>query len=289
MLITFSQNAAICTLNGSSTLAGGFTDSRGLIMQLQAIAGKGTMTEDDIIKLICAGGKAMDVGIKALYQSTAQPMLRFFVYKGVSGDDAKDVLQETFIKIVRNVGSCNGDGAAKAWIWQVARNCLIDHQRKQLAGGNLESAKAAKAAITEAANAAALHDAETSLEHGVKITRLPYVGDISKSIEKIPISDGVASTVSDKQWEHLENTVHDHKDILCSTASIDECVAVGLGEFCKLEPERTLVLMLQMDGISIDEIGVRIGRTMAATKEYLSQCKKKIQPFIAHCTELLVN
>ena len=45
--------------------------------------------------------------------------------------------------------------------------------------------------------------------------------------------------------------------------------------------------MLQMDGLSIEEIGLRIGRTMAATKEYLSQCKKKVQPFIAHCTELL--
>ena len=45
--------------------------------------------------------------------------------------------------------------------------------------------------------------------------------------------------------------------------------------------------LLQMDGHSIEEIGLRIGRTIAATKEYLSQCKKKIQPYIAHCTELL--
>jgi hypothetical protein len=45
--------------------------------------------------------------------------------------------------------------------------------------------------------------------------------------------------------------------------------------------------MLQMDGLSVEEIGHRIGRTIAATKEYLSQCKKKIQPYIAHCTDLL--
>jgi DNA-directed RNA polymerase specialized sigma24 family protein len=60
-----------------------------------------------------------------------------------------------------------------------------------------------------------------------------------------------------------------------------------LEKFNRVEPERAMVLMLQMDGLSIDEIGLRIGRTMAATKEYLSQCKKKIQPFIAHCTDLL--
>jgi hypothetical protein len=42
-----------------------------------------------------------------------------------------------------------------------------------------------------------------------------------------------------------------------------------------------------MEGESIEEIGNRIGRTIAATKEYLSQCKKKLLPFISHCRELL--
>ena len=64
-------------------------------------------------------------------------------------------------------------------------------------------------------------------------------------------------------------------------------MSAGLDEFGKREPERALVLLLQMDGHSIEEIGLRIGRTIAATKEYLSQCKKKIQPYIAHCIELL--
>lgn len=205
-------------------------------MRLHAIAARGTMTEDDIIKLICTGGKAMDAGVKALYQSAAQPMLRFFVYKGVSGDDAKDVLQDTFVKIVRNVASFSGDGAAKAWIWQVARNCLTDHQRKQ---GSLASHETA---------------------------------------------------VNDDQWKSLEETTPDPSASTCgNVGKLDECVSLGLDQFNRTDPERAMVLMLQMDGFSIDEIGLRIGRTMAATKEYLSQCKKKIQPFIAHCTDLLAN
>jgi DNA-directed RNA polymerase specialized sigma24 family protein len=44
-----------------------------------------------------------------------------------------------------------------------------------------------------------------------------------------------------------------------------------------------------MDGLAIEAIGQRIGRSVAATKEYLSQCRKKIQPFIAHCAELLAS
>ena len=192
------------------------------------------MTEEDIIKLIRAGGKAMDAGVKALYDTTAQPMLRFFVYRGTSGDEAKDILQETFIKIVRSAGSYSGQGEAKSWIWQIARNCLIDHQRKQGSLANHETA------------------------------------------------------VNDEQWESLAQTTPDPNATSCAVpGSVDECVSAGLDQFNRREPERALVLMLQMDGMSIEDIGLRIGRTIAATKEYLSQCKKKIQPYIAHCTDLL--
>lgn len=194
------------------------------------------MTEEDIVKLIRSGGKPMDAGVKALYEIAAQPMLRFFVYKGASRDEANDVLQETFIKIVRSASSFAGDGTAKAWIWQIARNCLIDHQRKQGSLANHETA------------------------------------------------------VNDEHWETLEQTTADPNAAAClSPDSVDECVSAGLETFNRREPDRALALMLQMDGLSIEEIGARIGRTIGATKEYLSQCKKKIQPFIAHCTELLAN
>ena len=178
----------------------------------------------------------MDAGVKALYQNTAPAMLRFFVSQGVSGDEAKDVLQETIVKVVRSVASFSGVGAARSWIWQVARNCLIDHQRKVGALANHETA------------------------------------------------------VNDEQWERLENSTEDTNGANCTTGgSVDECMAAGLEIFSNQEPQRALVLMLQMDGLSIEEIGHQIGRTVAATKEYLSQCKKKIQPFIAHCTDLLAT
>ena len=192
------------------------------------------MTEEDIIKLIRTGGKAMVAGVKALYENTAQPMLRFFVYQGTSGDEAQDILQETLIKIVRSADSYSGQDKAKSWIWQIARNCLIDHQNKQGSRAKHEIA------------------------------------------------------VNDEQWESLEQTAPDPSSASCAApGSVDECVSAGLEKFNRREPERAFVLMLQMDGLSIEEIGHRIGRTMAATKEYLSQCKKKIQPYIAHCTDLL--
>jgi RNA polymerase sigma-70 factor (ECF subfamily) len=192
------------------------------------------MTEEDIIKMIRMGGRAMDTGTKALYQTLGQSLLRFFVYRGTTGDDAKDILQETVVKIVGNAASFNGDGSAKAWIWQIARNCLTDHQRKQGVVASHEIA------------------------------------------------------VNDDAWDVLVQKIADPKASAgTSPISADECVVAGLEAFGKQAPERALVLLLQMDGLSIEEIGHRIGRQMKGTKEYLSQCRKKIQPFIAHCVGLL--
>ena len=70
-------------------------------------------------------------------------------------------------------------------------------------------------------------------------------------------------------------------------ATVDDCVAAGLGAFAQQMPERAHALSLQMEGQSIEAIGQQIGRSAAATKEFLSQCRKKIQPFIAHCMDLL--
>ena len=190
------------------------------------------VTEEEIVKFIRSGGKAMDAGVKALYQGTAQHLLRFFVSHGLSGDEAKDVVQDTFVNIVRGAVGFTGEGTAKSWIWQIARNSLTDPLRKRLSLGS----------------------------------RVEVFGD--------------------EEWQRLVETTS--APAACAARdSVDECVSAGLQDFGNQMPDRAYVLTLQMDGMSIEEIGVQIGRTVAATKQYLSQCKKKIQPFIAHCTELL--
>lgn len=240
------------------------------------------MTEEEIITLIRAGGKALDAGVKALYQTMAQPMPRFFVHQGVSGEDAKDVLQETLVKIVRNSESFGGSGTAKAWMWQVARNCLIDHQRK---GANLQpSAYENELVESKASSVAEIRmNGSTEERNGLQVTTFQYAGK--------PVTNErrrLTTSVSDAEWQHIEKTeASPGFEAFVDERSAEQCVSEGLDAFSKQEPERSYVLMMQMDGSSIEEIGQLIGRTVAATKEYLSQCKKKIQPFIAHCNELL--
>jgi DNA-directed RNA polymerase specialized sigma24 family protein len=198
-----------------------------------------SMTEEEILKQICAGGRAQDVALKALYAAKAAEFKRHFVHKGVRPDVAEDVLQETIVKIFKGAATFHGNGthsdnSANAWMWTIARNCMNDHLGKSLGSGKQET------------------------------------------------------TVDDAHWADLMQTVADTKAYdSAATQAVNLCIARGLEDFAGQEPDRARVLMMQMDGEDITSIGNRIGRTMAATKEYLSQCRKKVASYIAHCQVLL--
>lgn len=63
----------------------------------------------------------------------------------------------------------------------------------------------------------------------------------------------------------------------------DQCVQLGLQEFAKVMPERGFVIQMKLENLSNLKISERIGRTLGATKEYVSQSYKKLGPFIKHC------
>ncbi len=98
-----------------------------------------TLTDHQLLEQITLGGRAQDKATAALYKSYGTPLLRFFVSQGVSRDDALDVLQDVFMKIVKQAKSYSGQGTAKSWIWQVARNGVIDFLRKRGRLGAVEA------------------------------------------------------------------------------------------------------------------------------------------------------
>jgi len=65
----------------------------------------------------------------------------------------------------------------------------------------------------------------------------------------------------------------------------EQCVHLGLQEFAKGMPERAFVIQMKLENLTNLQISERIGRTLAATKEYVSQSYKKLGPFIKHCKE----
>ncbi len=45
-------------------------------------------------------------------------------------EDARDVVQETFVRVFRNIGGFKGDSSFYTWVYRIAVNLSIDHRRR---------------------------------------------------------------------------------------------------------------------------------------------------------------
>lgn len=105
-----------------------------------------------------------------------------------------------------------------------------------------------------------------------------------KKTDEVSIDDEELGEASRSALEVELANKNPHK---AAGQTAQDCVTKGLEEFAAAHPDRHRALEMQLDGEDIASIGRRIGRTTAAAKEFLSQCKKKLAPFIEHCTALL--
>jgi RNA polymerase sigma-70 factor (ECF subfamily) len=58
--------------------------------------------------------------------------LQRFIRRRVPDDHADDLLQETFMRVHRNIGRLQETERLAAWVYQIARNVVTDHYRKGL-------------------------------------------------------------------------------------------------------------------------------------------------------------
>lgn len=193
------------------------------------------MTKDDqrSFNLIRQGGKLREQGVESLYRSYASHFRKFYLYQGLNMADADDIVQETFVNIVRHCDKYQGDSPLAAWLWRIARNCMNDHFRRTKA-----------------------RPAENLDEEG---------------------------------WRTLEQeseAMHTF-DLPQAKESLEECVEHAFAEFAKKFSERAHVLSLVMEGFDTVHIATAIQRSPGATREYISQCRKKIEEFLQPCREYL--
>lgn len=82
-----------------------------------------------LIALLRADGKPRQAAISQLYARYARDFKGYFRRHGAAEPQAEDLLQETFIKVIRALGSWSGAGTLEAWLWTIARNTLLSQQR----------------------------------------------------------------------------------------------------------------------------------------------------------------
>jgi RNA polymerase sigma factor (sigma-70 family) len=67
-----------------------------------------------------------------LYRKFSSEMFSICVAYENDRDKAKDILQDGFIKVYRNIESYDNQGSLKGWIRRIITNTAIDHWRKSL-------------------------------------------------------------------------------------------------------------------------------------------------------------
>ena len=200
------------------------------------------MNDEEIIKELAAGGSRQSAALRRLYMDKGKEFGRFFVRKGLDRVDADDVLQETFLKILKQAQNYKGEGVsenhANAWMWQIARNALADHFRQKPPEDGLDEDEWRRVEEVNSKNPA----------------------------EPNPL------------WVH---------NGLDESRQAEDCVQRGLALFSQKEPDRAYAIELLVEGVAGNEIADRIGRSYAATSQYLTECRKALAPFIQDCLQLL--
>ncbi len=65
-----------------------------------------------------------------LYRKYAKRMLRLSRSYAKTTDEAQDILQESFLKVFRNIETYTEGSSLESWIWRIVNNTAIDHYRK---------------------------------------------------------------------------------------------------------------------------------------------------------------
>ena len=207
------------------------------------------MTDEEIIKAIYSTAREQNMALEVLYRNKGAEFKRFFHYKGIPPGSCEDVLQDVILKIFNGAKDFRGSGGFSE----------------------------------NSANAWMWTIARNSMNDHLKLRRKD---------ETI-----IGGSLSDSDWSesHLtelkngESSLIQEESLRRTQLEIDFCVANGIEDFCAEHPDRALVLMMQMDGESIESIARRIERTTGAAKEYISQCKIHLKPYIKHCLEFMIG
>lgn len=97
----------------------------------------------------------------------------------------------------------------------------------------------------------------------------------------------VEKTLDEQDWDKVADTSGEER-LGHSPHTIDRCVQRQMQEFEKDHPERAwAVRQVKLEGWSIAQLAHHIGRTEGATREFISQCRKRLIEYLAPCRELL--
>lgn len=179
------------------------------------------------------GGAAIEQALRELDRSFFAILYRGGLRTLRDPDAARDLVQETFIKVWQRCASFRGDSELLPWIKTILRHAAIERLRQP-------------------AREVAMEDRE-----GLTPDAAQRILEIS--MERNPTPDQVARRR--EQAEYFRK---------------------GWTRFQQDDPLHANVMgWVVEDGLSIEDIAQLLGRTPGATREFVSQCRKRARVYLA--------
>lgn len=184
------------------------------------------------------GGAAIEQALRQLDRSYFRALLRESLRGLRDPESARDLVQDTFIKVWLRCATFQGDSELLPWMKAILRYGLLDRLRKSADEVALES------------------EDEQSGETQLRLAQLAE--------QSVPRPDSTAAR-----------------------AQLDECFRRCWRRFEAASPSHALVIAwIVEDGLTHDEIGELLGRTPGATREFISQCRKRARLHLREWYEL---
>jgi RNA polymerase sigma-70 factor, ECF subfamily len=148
-------------------------------------------------------------------------------------DAARDLVQETFIKVWQRCATFRGDSELLPWIKAILRHLAIERLRQP-------------------AREIAMEDHQGLTEDAARRIR-----EISISLNPTP-------------------------DQMAQRREYEACFRTGWTRFLDEDPlHANVIAWIVEDGLSNEDIAQLLGRTPGATREFISQCRKRARVYLA--------
>jgi RNA polymerase sigma-70 factor (ECF subfamily) len=148
-------------------------------------------------------------------------------------DAARDLVQETFIKVWQRCATFRGDSELLPWIKAILRHLAIERLRQPAR--------------------------EIAMEDHQGLTE-----DAARRIREISMSSNPTPDQMARRREH------------------EACFRAGWTRFLNEDPlHANVIAWIVEDGLSNEDIAQLLGRTPGATREFISQCRKRARVYLA--------
>jgi RNA polymerase sigma-70 factor (ECF subfamily) len=184
------------------------------------------------------GGDAIEQALRALDRSFYAPLFGDCLRVLRDAEAARDLIQETFIKVWRRCASFRGQSELLPWIRSILRNGALDRLRR------------------------APQEVPLEADDGVSTETEQRIAELSARNVPTPADEALRRQLA-------------------------ECFARCWDRFERAAPEHAAVMSwIVEDGLSNEEISQLLGRTPGATREFISQCRKRARRHFAEWYEL---